>query len=285
GVLLVLTSIAMLLSFISFFIYGQTDQSTADALTDRSQPTANWLGKFGAYIANIFIYRGFGAASFLFVKLFFLTGAFMVLDIALKKLKSIWFWDLFVIILLSIMFGFFATSLPELGGIVGYEMNLFLQDYLGKTGTMLVLVFGIVIYLIFKIQISPEAVKSFFEKRKKEINDDLASRNGMATAENGNEYNLEEYAVNENTGEDLTGPEIEPVLKPVSKFEIDKEALKPTIGHSSEINLDPKHTTPVTPVSPPVPVNIEPVKQIIHTNDDAFVIEQAPEEDRIEENL
>src|SRR5690606_5953723 len=47
----------------------------------------------------------------------------------------------------------------------------------------------------------------------------------------------------------------------------------------------PKHTTPVTPVSPPVPVNIEPVKQIIHTNDDAFVIEQAPEEDRIEENL
>jgi S-DNA-T family DNA segregation ATPase FtsK/SpoIIIE len=31
-----------------------------------------------------------------------------------------------------------ATSLPELG-TVGYELNLFLQDYIGKTGTLLTL--------------------------------------------------------------------------------------------------------------------------------------------------
>jgi S-DNA-T family DNA segregation ATPase FtsK/SpoIIIE len=67
GALLVLVSIAMLLSFISFFIYGQEDQSAVDALTDRSLVTQNWLGKFGAAIANFFIYRGFGAASFIFV--------------------------------------------------------------------------------------------------------------------------------------------------------------------------------------------------------------------------
>jgi DNA segregation ATPase FtsK/SpoIIIE, S-DNA-T family len=292
GALLVLIAIAMLLSFISFFIYGQEDQSAVDALTDRSEATHNWLGKFGAALANFFIYRGFGAASFLFVKLFFLTGAFLVLDVPLRKLKNIWFWDLFIVVLLSVLFGFFANELPVLGGIVGYEMNLFLQDYLGKTGTMLLLVFGIVIYLIFKIRISPETVKSFFERTKKQVNDDLASVRPLATAEQGNEYNLEEYAINEedklphesfDADEEDDIPE--PELKPASKFEIDREALKPTIGHASEINLDPKSVAPVVPTTPPTPLQVEHPKQIIHTNDDAFVIEQAEEEDIVEENL
>mgnify|MGYP006198270693 CR=1 FL=1 len=35
-----------------------------------------------------------------------------------------------VIIIVSILFGFFATSAPELGGTIGYELNLFLQDYI-----------------------------------------------------------------------------------------------------------------------------------------------------------
>jgi S-DNA-T family DNA segregation ATPase FtsK/SpoIIIE len=38
-----------------------------------------------------------------------------------------------------LFFGFFATSLPELE-LGGYELNLFLQDYIGKTGTLLTLI-------------------------------------------------------------------------------------------------------------------------------------------------
>ena len=36
GFVLMLTSIAFLVSFISFFLHGQADQSSVDALTDRS---------------------------------------------------------------------------------------------------------------------------------------------------------------------------------------------------------------------------------------------------------
>ena len=72
GFVLVLLSIAFLVSFISFFLHGQADQSAVNSLTDRDEPVQNWLGKFGAYLADLFIYRGFGIASFLFVKLFFL---------------------------------------------------------------------------------------------------------------------------------------------------------------------------------------------------------------------
>ena len=104
GFLLVLLSIAFLVSFISFFVSGQADQSAVDSFTDRNETVDNWLGKFGAYIANIFIYRGFGVASFLFVKLFFLSGIFLVLDLPIQKLKNTWFWDLFSIVVLSILF-------------------------------------------------------------------------------------------------------------------------------------------------------------------------------------
>ena len=271
GSLLVLFAVALLLAFISFFIYGQEDQNVVGALTDRNEPVQNWLGKFGAYLADFFIYRGFGAASFLFVKLLFYTGLFLVLDLPMKKLKSTWFWDLFAVILLSILFGFFASTLPELGGTIGYEMNLFSQDYLGKTGTLLVLVFGIITYLIFKIKVSPDAIKTFFEKKKKELHEDL---NAMKTPQNSSDYNLEEFAVNED--EEIIE---KPKLKPLTQFEINKEDLKPTIQNASEINLEPT----IKPMAvAPTP---SPKMEIIETKEEAFVIEKALEEDIVEENL
>ena len=273
GALLVLFSIALMLSFISFYIYGQADQSAVNQLSDRTETVQNWLGKFGAFVADLIVYKGFGIASFIFVRLFFLTGIFLFLDISLKKLKRIWFWDLFVIIILSVLFGFFATSLPELGGVIGYELNLFLQDYLGKTGTLLVLLFGLILYLIFKIKVSPEKIKSFFERTKKEIKSDL---NGNASTIDANAYNLEEYAINEiEEDEELTGIHLKATG---SQFELNKEALKPTISNPSEISLKP---LPKEVIPPTYSSGME----IIHTQDEHFVIEKAPEEDIIEENL
>ncbi len=291
GCLLVCFSVGLLVSFISFFIYGNEDQSAATALLDRTEVVNNWLGKFGAFLADVFIYRGFGAASFLFVRLLFLTGSFLIFDISLKKLKSIWFWDLFAIIVLSIFLGFFAGALPELGGIIGFEMNLFAQDYIGKTGTFLVLLFGIITYLLFKIKISPEAIKSFFEKKKQEIAEDLKETKLPATD---SAYNLEEFAVDEEDEEfenkQLFNPKNdeddddfeEPVLKKPSQFEINKESLKPTINSASEINLDPSIRNTRLEIINETDV-IDPEAVEIH--EEVFVIEKAVEEDIIEDNL
>ena len=269
GSVFVLISIALLVAFVSFFIYGHEDQSTLQLLAERGEKSKNWLGKFGAIVSDFFIYKGLGVASFLFVKLFFLTGSFLALDISLKKLKNIWFWDLFAMVLISILFGFFANTLPELGGTIGYEMNIFSQDYIGRAGTLLVLILGITIYLIFKIKISPDTIKAFFERNKKEMADDLAT---IKMPVSDSTYNLEEFAVKE---EDLEEPE----LKTPSQFEINKESLKPTIDHPSEIKLE---TTPK-----PTPLTVVPTSkpEIITTNDNSFVIEKAPEEATIEENL
>lgn len=274
GCLLVLFSIALLVAFISFYVNGQwqNDQSVVNQLGDRTEVVENWLGKFGAYLADLIIYRGFGIASFIFVRLFFLTGMFLALELSTVKLKNTWFWDIFAIIIISVLFGFFATSAPELGGTIGYELNLFLQDYIGKTGTLLTLLFGLIVYLIFKIKLSPEKIQSYFDSTKKEFKSELETLKPTVNQPE-SAYNLEEFAIEENEESD---PELDNIhIKTVdSQFELNKEALKPTISHSSEIELNPI----LKPISPPKP-------PITATPDEAFVIEKAEEEDIIEENL
>ena len=281
GFLLIFLSIGLLVAFISFFIHGRSDQSSILDWSNRAVTANNWLGKLGAFLSDLFIYKGFGAASFIFVKLILVTGAFLVLDLPLKKLKSTWFWDLFVIIILSILFGFFFVAIPELGGTIGYEMNLFFQDYIGKTGTLLVLLFGIIIYLFFKIKISPDAIKTFYTNRKNDLNSELNPIQ-KPIAENGDAYNLEEFAIDEEAEESS-----EPELKQ-TQFEINKENLKPTISSYSEIELEPTLknkplTLDVTP-NPDEPEYLQPIEELI-SKEEEFVIEKAKEEDIIEENL
>ena len=266
GCLLILFAVALLVAFISFFVFGQYDQSAVAEISDRQIEVKNWLGKFGAYAADLFIYRGFGIASFFIVKLFFATGLYMVLNLPLKKLKSTWFWDLFAMIVLSVIFGFFAEFIPELGGVVGFEMNHFLQDFIGKTGTLLVLVFGLIIYGIFKLGITPDSISTYFKSTKADLDADLIEINKQKNA-NGTAYNLEEFAVAD--GSEIASSErpIPAIIKrPISQFEINKDDLKPTIAHSSNLVME------ITP-------------QVIVPKNEEFVIEKVAEETIIEENL
>jgi S-DNA-T family DNA segregation ATPase FtsK/SpoIIIE len=283
GCLLVLISIGLSVAFISYFINGQQDQNIVSDLTNRNETANNWLGKFGAYLADFFIYKGFGAASFVFVKLFFLTGIFLVLDLPLKKLKTTWFWDLFVMIISSILLGFFANSIPELGGTIGYEMNIFFQDYIGKTGTLLVLIFGVIIYLIFRIKISPDTIKTFFEKKQKEMSEDLAAMKYSSELDS-SAYNLEEFAVDE-TNDNLDS-ENNPFNKASSQFEINKETLKPTISSYSEIELEPTLKYDPKSIEPVSSLKLEVTEsEVIPTNDGVFVIEKPKDEDVLEDNM
>ncbi len=279
GTLLVLFSIALTLSFVSFFIYGQQDQSAVHEIENRSIEVRNWLGKFGAYLSNVFVYEGFGVSAFIFARLFFLTGAYLILDLSVRKLRSSWFWDSFLAIIVAIIFGFFATKLPELGGVIGFEMNDYLQDYLGKTGALLVLIFAIIIFLIFRIKVSPDAIKNVFENTKNKVAQDFEAL--KKTKEETKSYNLEEFAVDEE-------PELiekEPIIKPASKFEIDKEILKPTISHSSELNLDPKLKRTI--YEPDLEIEENDDEELIFSetsHKEEFVIEKVAEEETIDEN-
>ena len=287
GILLVLLAVALLLSFVSYFITGNYDQSQVHDVFDRETRVQNWLGKFGAYLADFFLYKGFGVASFIFVRILFLAGIYLVLDIALSKLKKSLFWDLYLIIIVSILFGFFWEYIPQLAGTVGFEMNLFIQDYIGTIGTLLTLIFGIIIFLVFKIKVSPDSVKNLFEKPEQEITEETNSEIIPATDEviSADETpNIispkqdDDFIIRE---DDEAISNIE--LKPKSAFEIDKEALKPTISSASELNLKSKEDEP-TLVTANKTEAVE-TKEEESANASDFVIEKIAEEEAVEENL
>ena len=294
GVLFVLFAATLLLSFVSYFITGNFDQSHAGEFLDRNATVDNWLGKFGAYLAHFFMYSGFGVASFIFIRVIFMIGAYLILDMALGKLKKNLFWDFYIIIVLSILLGFFWDFIPQLSGVVGYEMNLFVQDYIGKIGTLFTLIFAIILFLIFKINLSPDGIKNFFEKSNAKIADEFKqdekssiptpiSTNGEDELTEDEEAELANFSITEtHTKDDFIIREDEEAIsniemKPTSTFEINKEDLKPTIANASELSLEPKSKVEeVIPIATTNAMEEEPSD---------FVVEKMVEEEVMEENL
>jgi len=123
------------------------------------------MSKFGASISDFFIYKGFGLAAFILASLVTLTGVYLFFNFKLKNLFKFWFWGLLMMIWWAVFFGFFADKNAMLGGRVGFEVNDYLQDYIGLIGTSLLLTFMLIAYLVFRLKITPELIGSFISRR------------------------------------------------------------------------------------------------------------------------
>ena len=174
GSFLILFGLALIIAFSSFLINWHTDQSVLTSLGQRSTETRNWLSSFGAGISNFFIYKGFGVASFSIAILVLMTGIYMFLNLNRKRLGQYWFWGVLLMVWLATVLGFLADKNSLLGGTIGFEVNDFLQDYLGFIGTMLLITFLGIIYLVFRLQLTPERVSAYFKSAKHNIAEDFA---------------------------------------------------------------------------------------------------------------
>lgn len=235
GSLLMLLSVALCISFISYFFTWKQDQSNVLQFVDRNSDTENLLKKFGAVVSDFFIYKGFGIASFIFAYLLFVSGLALFFNSNKKALASKWFWGVLSAAWLTILFGFFMESAPLLGGVIGYEMNDFLQDYIGKIGVILLLIFGLILYLTLKVRLTPEHVIAYYHKHKqaivKEDNDDESlsvQNNYNITDDSDTEEDPEEPALKTETEQ--------PIKK--SSFEMVIENQKPTITNYSTLSKD-----------------------------------------------
>ena len=173
GSLLILLSIALFFSFISFYFTWQEDQSLLTEFANRNEQAKNLLNKFGASVSHYVMYRGFGVASFIFPALLCITGLYMFLGLPNKGLLSKWIWGLLLLIWISITLGFFAVEQPLLGGMVGYEMNDFLQDYAGKIGVLLLLIFMLTIIMVRLLKLTPEGIASYFKSKTSSLASDF----------------------------------------------------------------------------------------------------------------
>ncbi len=161
GVFVFSASIFLLISFYSFLQVWKKDQSILDDLTDKSLTAENILGRLGAEFAHFFVYEGFGVATFLFPILLFFTGLYIILNIPVKQLFRPWQIGLLMMIWLSLALGHFKKDNELMGGKVGFEMNDFLEIYLGEIGVVLILVFSFLIFVILRFKITPQRIKSW----------------------------------------------------------------------------------------------------------------------------
>ncbi len=169
GSLLILLSIALFFSFISFYFTWRADQSLLTEFANRNEEAKNLLKKFGASVGYLFVYKGFGVASLIFSGLVAITGLYLFLSLPLKGLLKKWIWGFVFIIWIAIALGFFAYQQPLLGGLVGYEIADFLEDYTGKVGIILILLFGLIFILVRLFKFSPDEFASYFNRKGKAI--------------------------------------------------------------------------------------------------------------------
>jgi len=220
GSLLLILGILLFIAFLSFFFTGTADQSIISEFSSRDVQAENWLNKVGAWVSNLFIYKGFGVASFIFSGLIFLSGIYVLLNIKKARLGRHWFWGTLIVIWTSILFGFFGESKPLLGGVIGYEMNDFFQDYIGKIGTALLLLLCLITYLAIRFKLTPEHILGFFKNAKKEIKEEFSKQ--------------EDIEKDESTFVPLDNNLSEEAEAIKSAFEIPLENLEPTIKNHSE---------------------------------------------------
>ncbi|UYW02242.1 DNA translocase FtsK [Flavobacterium agricola] len=230
GLFLLLFALALLISFVSYFLHGQEDQSTLTAFSDRSQLPKNALGKLGAHLAEFFIFKGFGIAAFLIIRILFSLGVQPFRSEAKKKtrnqIKKMVFWNLYLMITLSFIFSFFNTKNGVLGGMIGFEINSFFTDYIGKVGTFLLFVLLLSFYFIFRLNISVQTIQAFGNKWSTYFNAKLQKQTNPETEAEKPIVNVEETEPQPQ----ITNPTPTPI---VSETIAEKPITKPVVENIS----------------------------------------------------
>ena len=185
GSSLIILSFIFFISFTSYFFSGHIDQSSLSELLNRDIVSENWLGKLGAVLSHIFMHIGFGISSYILSFLILLSGVHVLLDLKNRKLIKNWLWGFYLMIFGSIFFALVESS-GEYSGVIGYEINNLLSDYIGVIGTSFLLFLLAMIYLTARLNLRLEDVSriykmnwfytqisSIFKRKQKTINEEI----------------------------------------------------------------------------------------------------------------
>lgn len=147
GIFLVLFSFFTFLSCMSYFFTWQTDQDRVldhslfgFLMEDNPLPVENWLGKFGAWMSHLMMYRWFGMSSLALSFMIFLIGFKWMLNILILPIKKTLAVAFLFMVWSSVFFGYFVEHIDYLGGTFGYTINSWLKLSLGSFGAFIVII-------------------------------------------------------------------------------------------------------------------------------------------------
>ncbi|MEH0008422.1 MAG: DNA translocase FtsK 4TM domain-containing protein [Flavobacteriales bacterium] len=166
GLLFIGTSAFLLLAVTSHFFNWRADQSELGSWLNRGAHARNILGRLGAYASHLLVYKSFGVAAYFIVWFLFATGFFSTFRIRLVRFSKLTYNTLFFLLWLPITLNFTLPSHPILGGMLGYQVNAYLDGFIGKLGIAMTVVFSGLFYLVRCYRLTPEKLQAYFAKKK-----------------------------------------------------------------------------------------------------------------------
>ena len=199
GVILIIFSIYMTISFISFLFTGSVDQSKIEnlsigELSSISNDIQNWTGAFGAYLSNLMINRWMGISAFIVALWLYVVGRRFI-KVSHTRMIRFTITCALSIIVLSLFFGFIFLHSYEgtflyLGGYHGYYATQWLNAWIGPWGTALfiaALAIILLVHLSYKtidyirrassVNLTGRAIQSIRKKADQWANSDSHSKN------------------------------------------------------------------------------------------------------------
>jgi S-DNA-T family DNA segregation ATPase FtsK/SpoIIIE len=167
GLICILGSVYLLIALVSFLATWQADQSMVlnlgwDMFLETDPDAAeNWLGKIGAWVGYVFVYKGFGIASLLFSVCAVAIGIRLLTQTEPIPIGKTLRYSFFGLIWISLATGFvFSDVWQILGGSFGHFGYLYLKGLIGTAGAGLLiicyaLVFAVAVFNIKFYQPKP----------------------------------------------------------------------------------------------------------------------------------
>ncbi|NSW95631.1 MAG: DNA translocase FtsK 4TM domain-containing protein, partial [Bacteroidales bacterium] len=182
GILITGFAFYLFLAFVAYLIWWKNDLSllNSDVISNADIKVKNWSGKSGFWFAKMIIGYGFGFGAF-FLPLIIGTIGLRLLNFPKLRVWSLSAKFAIAAIILSLIFGFIFGKadgylLGGPGGAQGYEFTRWLNSFMGRIGTGVLLASMTIAYLVFALKVHPEkinqpvkgAFSSLFSKLKKE---------------------------------------------------------------------------------------------------------------------
>ena len=156
---------------------------------------------------------------------------------------------------ISVSLGFIDESATLLSGVIGYEINEYIQLFIGRTGLGISLIFLLISYITIRFKITPELIVKKFRSTKTEVPEPPTIVSSEIAQENS-----------------------VPIVEEKSEFELSVENLQPTIQKHSEVLTSEKD----------IVSNTEEPSLIISEKENDTVkidVEEITEEENVTENL
>lgn len=184
-------------------------------LTDDSVTNvANSLGRYGAWISHLLMYRTFGVAAMVFPVLLIQYAVRSLWNFELFSLKKYTMICISYVLWTSVFLGFFSNETHFLGGFYGFYINKWLTITIGKPGAFLLI--AALFYVTTTLLLDPDWMGLFKRFTNLELSDskknvsEQKTRFSNATnsfiADENEEDNLMDFRVKSS----LTEDEIEP---------------------------------------------------------------------------